>query len=466
MELTSLKTMHTLKPVLIQYARQRTPRIIQTRWLFKLKPAVPPSTTPTPKARLVARGFQEPGINDKDDVYAPTVGHTSLRLMIIIAHSLGWETIHIDFATAFLNTVISITEQLFVYPPPGLDMPGQALQLLGGLYGLKSSPLRWWLVVSALLTAYGLTQHPSDPCFFYSTTLVCVIFVDDIKAAGSGDATQRLVDYLRASYKCTVKTHGEYLSINFDSCTDNTISANGARYARDMVNDLDMGGVHPTTCPLSAGTTLLKTTAPGEVLNKDDTDYYRTAVGKMGYLTNTMPALCFPFSELSSHMHAPSAAHLDALRHVIRYINGHADKGYTVHKDNLPLRVTGYGDSDYATHPDGRKSVSGKIIFVGRTPYAYGSSRQTAVATSSAEAELFALYDACACVVEARVALDALGLLAPGPSRVYSDNDAAIQNVMNGGHQFARGLYKHHAVRLFKLRELVDTGLIDIQKTL
>jgi hypothetical protein len=65
--------------------------------------------------------------------------------------------------------------------------------------------------------------------------------------------------------------------------------------------------------------------------------------------------------------------------------------------------------------------------------------------------------------VEARVALAALGLLAPGPSRVYSDNDAAIQNVMNGGYQFARGLYKHHAVRLFKLRELVDAGLIDIQ---
>jgi hypothetical protein len=69
-ELTSLKTINTLKPVLIQFARQHTPRIIQTRWLLKLKPAVPPSTTPTPKARLVARGFQEPGINDRDDVTA------------------------------------------------------------------------------------------------------------------------------------------------------------------------------------------------------------------------------------------------------------------------------------------------------------------------------------------------------------------------------------------------------------
>ena len=60
-ELTSLKTVNTLKPVLMRFARQHTPRIIQTRWLFKLKPAVPPSTTP--KARLVARGF-----NDRDDV--------------------------------------------------------------------------------------------------------------------------------------------------------------------------------------------------------------------------------------------------------------------------------------------------------------------------------------------------------------------------------------------------------------
>ncbi len=73
-------------------------------------------------------------------------------------------------------------------------MPGCALQLLGGLYGLQSSPLRWWLVVSDLLTASGLTQHPSDPCLFHSATLICVIFVDDIKAAGSGNAPQQLLD--------------------------------------------------------------------------------------------------------------------------------------------------------------------------------------------------------------------------------------------------------------------------------
>ncbi len=127
-----------------------------------------------------------------------------------------------------------------------------------------------------------------------------------------------------------------------------------------------------------------------------------------------MPILCFPFSELSSHMLCPSPEHLAALRHVLCYINGHADKGFTVHNDDLPLRVTGFGDSNYATNLDSRKSVSGKFVFVGRTPYAYGTARQTVVAPSSAEAELYALCDTCASVVEARVALAALGHLAPG----------------------------------------------------
>jgi hypothetical protein len=119
-----------------------------------------------------------------------------------------------------------------------------------------------------------------------------------------------------------------------------------------------------------------------------------------------MPDICFPFSELSQHRLAPSPAHLAALRHVVRY-TPRRQKGSTAHKDDLPLRVTGYGDSNYATNPDERKSVSGKSVLVGCTPYAHGTTRQTAIANSSA-GELYALSDACASVVEIGVVLDAL----------------------------------------------------------
>jgi hypothetical protein len=58
--------------------------------------------------------------------------------------------------------------------------------------------------------------------------------------------------------------------------------------------------------------------------------------------------------------------------------------GYMVHEDKLP-RVAGYGTPKYATNPDDRKSVSRKIVLLRRTPYTYGTTRQTVLA-SSAEA--------------------------------------------------------------------------------
>jgi hypothetical protein len=60
-------------------------------------------------------------------------------------------------------------------------------------------------------------------------------------------------------------------------------------------------------------------------------------------------------------------------------------------RDDLPLRVTSYLENNYATNIDDRKSVSGKFLFVGRTPVVFATSRQTTLATSSAEAELTAL---------------------------------------------------------------------------
>ncbi len=139
--------------------------------------------------------------------------------------------------------------------------------------------------------------------------------------------------------------------------------------------------------------------------------------------------------------------HLDTLEHLIGYVAKNHNTGFTVFRDDLPLRVTAYSDSNYATNIDDRKSVSGKFLFVGRTPIVFGTSRQTTLATSSAEAELTA----------------PMGLLASGPSRVYCDSDAAIATVMGGSRQIVRGLAKHHAVRLLKLRELIDDSLIDLQ---
>ncbi len=75
----------------------------------------------------------------------------------------------------------------------------------------------------------------------------------------------------------------------------------------------------------------------------------------------------------------------------------------------------------------------------------FATSRQTTLATSSAEAELTALFTTCLAAQEVRDLLEPLGLLANGPSRVYCDSEAALATVMGGSRQLVRGLAKHYS---------------------
>ena len=57
----------------------------------------------------------------------------------------------------------------------------------------------------------------------------------------------------------------------------------------------------------------------------------------------------------------------------------------------IPLNINSYCDSDWATDIDSRKSTSGTVTSVLQVPLAFNSRTQSTVATSSAEAELYAI---------------------------------------------------------------------------
>lgn len=61
---------------------------------------------------------------------------------------------------------------------------------------------------------------------------------------------------------------------------------------------------------------------------------YRSTVGALQYLTSTRPDLTFAVNLVSQHMHAPSASHLQALKHILRYIKGTANYGIRILLNN------------------------------------------------------------------------------------------------------------------------------------
>jgi hypothetical protein len=446
-EWTSILDHGTFRPTRIQEAKALTPRIMSTRWLFKVK------ADRSCKARCVVRGFEEPNLT-KEGVYSPTPTPVVVRLIVLIAMTNNWALTNVDFSTAFLNSEVSEDEHLYVYPPEGVINPGVVYQLLGGLYGLASSPLRWYLKLVGLLLGYGLTQHQTEPCMFYTNDLALCLWVDDLKIAGPGTAA--FIAYLQSHHKCTEQPNSEYLSMAFLTSADGkTTDVQQQRYIQDMLASLNCINAVPTLSPFSPTTVLTPSSNP---LNKQLANFYRTAVGKLGYLTMTRPELSFAFSELSRHNLAPGAEHLGAVQHLLRYLQGTAHLGYTVRASTMPLILTAYSDSNFASEPSDRKSVSGRIVFAGSTPVLWGCSRQTILATSSTMAELIALELAATDLMDLRALLSGMGCLAPGPSTLFSDSQSAMALTMRGPLTYSRGLAKHVAVKLYKLREYIDGG--------
>ena len=118
-------------------------KAIGLKWVFKLKRNLDGSINKY-KARLVAKGYvQQYGVNF-EEVFAPVARIETVRLLISISASRGWEIHHFDVKTAFLHG--ELKETVFVKQPEGFVVKGaegKVYRLHKALYGLRQAPRAW-----------------------------------------------------------------------------------------------------------------------------------------------------------------------------------------------------------------------------------------------------------------------------------------------------------------------------------
>ena len=109
--------------------------------------------------------------------------------------------------------------------------------------------------------------------------------------------------------------------------------------------------------PIILGTKLMKDPMGEKV---DDT-LYKQLVGSLMYSTSTRPDLMFVVSLLSRYMAHPTTLHLQAAKHVLRYVKGTFAFGvfYCQEKNH---RLMGFSDSDYAGDVEDCKSNYGFVF--------------------------------------------------------------------------------------------------------
>ena len=286
-ELENLKKFETFTEV-----REAGQESISSRWVIQEKSVGEKRIV---KARLVCRGFEDPG--DVVNKESPTVDKTSVRLFMAVSAMNKWEPRSFDIKSAFLQSN-TLDREVFVKPPRDIKEQHLIWKLKKPLYGLSDSSRNWYITFKQDLLERGLVVSTFDKAvFIYKTDGklqgILAVHVDDVLYSGTG----KMRDILK----------------NVAKKFELSRSEEGAmRYIGIDVNGRDPGAYDQMTlsqssytnvCNLLVGTISEKTRG----LNKEDElteelkTLYRSLVGKLNWLScNTRPDIKFDVFRLSS----------------------------------------------------------------------------------------------------------------------------------------------------------------------
>jgi hypothetical protein len=99
--------------------RPKEKLVVTSKWVYKIKHAVDGSVDKY-KARFIARGFSQKEGEDYDKTFAPVARYTSIRAIISLVASMGWNLHQMDVKTDFLNGAIE--EEVYIEQPQGFEV--------------------------------------------------------------------------------------------------------------------------------------------------------------------------------------------------------------------------------------------------------------------------------------------------------------------------------------------------------
>ncbi|GAV70146.1 hypothetical protein CFOL_v3_13644, partial [Cephalotus follicularis] len=178
------------------------------------------------------------------------------------------------------------------------------------------------------------------------------------------------------------------------------ICLNKRKYALELISEAGLSGAKPMNTPIEQNVKLTNeeydvvVAKNGEVIQNDtlleDAEGYQRLVGRLIYLTITRPDICYSVPILSQFMHKPKESHMKAALRVLRYLKREPGLGILMSSDNT-LKLQAYCNSDWASCPMTRRSLTGYCIKLGESWISWKSKKQPNVSKSSAEAEYRAM---------------------------------------------------------------------------
>ncbi|MCO5599177.1 hypothetical protein L7F22_053277 [Adiantum nelumboides] len=155
---------------------------------------------------------------------------------------------------------------------------------------------------------------------------------------------------------------------------------------------------------------------------------YSSAIGSLMYaMVSTRPDIAFAMGVVSRYMANPGKKHWEAVKHVLRYLKGSANK--CLRFGNSDTSIVGYTDSNYAGCVDTRRSTSGYAFLFAGAAVSWRCCIQNCMSSSTTEAEYVAV---CSSSKEAVWLFRLVGVLGTLQTLVlHCDSQSAIALAKN-----------------------------------
>ena len=376
------------------------------------------------RARLTAKGFQEETEVPSD---SPTMSKSSLRTILIIAASKGWEIESTDIQAAFLQGK-PLERVVIVRPPREAYQAGILWRLIKCLYGLKDASKHWYDRVAEILDSLGFKPASDDPGLFYLTGPdglegIIGLHVDDFLHCGTHDFNQRVLPEVLKAFKIGRSEKTKFMYTGFQLVQESE------SITLDQESYVDKIKIPQLSAQRMSALT--------ETMTEEELTLLRRMVGQINWTVRaTRPDLSFDLINLSTKFQKGTLADLKDARKVLIKLKDVAKVKIPAIKNLHHAEIWLFSDASFGNLNEGVGSTQGQIIFLvdkdsGKcAPIEWKSNKIQRVVSSTLAAETLSMTSGLDAAIATRQLLrDLLGKAFKLPIRIIIDNKDCFESV-------------------------------------
>jgi len=216
-----------------------------------------------------------------------------------------------------------------------LGADGKVARLLKSLYGLREAPRLWFQALEKAQRSLGFRKLLSSEFLFIMTNdhgiVLLLAYVDDLKLFGKESIIQLVTDELSKIFKLTDMGVSEFF-LGIRIVEDSSGITLSQRATVDKVLRMaNMDDCKPLKTSLPIGHCLYErrdlVTNDEEARNMEFIPYQEVLGGVLYLATRTRPDISTVVSMLDKFASAPRQQHWNAMKYLLRYLQGTGDYG-------------------------------------------------------------------------------------------------------------------------------------------